>query len=67
MKKKKKKKKKKKQQQQQQQQQQKQSKFDPFEPLWGGGRVVVERTSYPPAISICEREKERNTQLWYPL
>ena len=51
----------------QQQQQQKQSKFDPFESLWGGGRVVVERTSYPPAISICEREKERKRELWYPL
>ena len=47
--------------------QQKQSKFDPFEPLWGGGRVVVERTSYPPAISICEREKERKRELWYAL
>ena len=37
----------------------KQSKSDPFKPLWGGERVVVERTSYPLAISVCEREREK--------
>ena len=40
----------------------KRSKSDPFKPLWGGERVMVERTSYPLAIFVCERERERKKE-----
>ena len=45
----------------------KKSKSDLSEPLCRGERVVVERTSYPLAIFVCEREKERKRELWYSL